>query len=168
MDPLYVTLRLVHVLCGVFWAGTAFFMVSFVDPTVRKLGPTGGQFMMAINTKTRYMLAMPVIALLTILSGTWLFMLMAGGNPEFHRSATAMTLSVGGLASLVAFGVGLAVIKPCTTKLVALAGTIQEAPSPEQQAGMQALQKKLQMGGRSIATLLGVAVVCMAVARYLV
>ena len=38
-DPLMVVLRIVHIVFGMFWAGTAVFLAVILDPRLRSLGP---------------------------------------------------------------------------------------------------------------------------------
>ncbi len=42
MHAVMIALRLLHILLGVFWAGTLFFIVTFLEPSVRAAGPEGG------------------------------------------------------------------------------------------------------------------------------
>ena len=39
MDILAVVLRLLHIIFGIFWAGTAFFNVLILEPRLRRMGP---------------------------------------------------------------------------------------------------------------------------------
>ena len=61
-------LRLLHILTGVFWAGTIFFMVSYLEPSARAAGPDAAKVMGNIQ-KRGLMTVLPIMALLTILSG---------------------------------------------------------------------------------------------------
>ena len=68
MDPLLVMLRLLHVGLGVFWAGTIFFIVLYLEPSVRAAGPAGGAVMQGLQER-RLMTVLPVVALLTLVTG---------------------------------------------------------------------------------------------------
>ena len=48
-----ILMRLVHIVGGVFWAGTAMFTVVFLIPAVRALGPAGGPVMQEIAEKRK-------------------------------------------------------------------------------------------------------------------
>ena len=39
MDILMASLRILHIVAGVFWAGSVFFLVLILEPQLRKLGP---------------------------------------------------------------------------------------------------------------------------------
>lgn len=168
MDVLVVALRLIHVFCGVFWAGTIFFMVSFLQPAVRAAGPAGGQFMQRLAA-TRFLTIVPVLAVLTILSGIVLLWRVSGGSAEWMGSPVGVTLSAGGTAAIVAFLIGFFVMRRATLRVLAIGQVVQAAgspPSPEQQADIQALQRRARVSALWVAALLLVAVVTMAVARY--
>jgi hypothetical protein len=42
---LYVSVRALHVLFAIFWAGAILFIMIFLDPATREAGPAGGQVM---------------------------------------------------------------------------------------------------------------------------
>ena len=42
MSIYLIVLRLLHIVAGTFWAGTTFFMVSFMYPAISLAGPGGG------------------------------------------------------------------------------------------------------------------------------
>ena len=39
---MFFILRILHIVTGVFWAGTVFFIVSFLLPAMGKIGPAAG------------------------------------------------------------------------------------------------------------------------------
>jgi hypothetical protein len=61
MNTFMITLRLVHIALGVFWAGTIFFFVMFLEPSVRAAGPDGARVMQGLQ-KRQFLNVMPVIA----------------------------------------------------------------------------------------------------------
>jgi hypothetical protein len=170
MDPMMLTLRLLHVTCGVFWAGAMIFSAIFLVPAMRDAGPEGAKVAAAL-AKRRMMDVMPVIALVTILSGLWLYWRVSGGfNPEWMGTPTAMALGTGAIASLVAFIVGVTMVRPSMLKAGALAASLAEASPAEKeakQATITALRSRATAAGRAVAALLIVAVITMAVARVL-
>ena len=68
MNATVILLRLVHILCGVYWAGTIFFIAHFLEPVVRGAGPAGAPIMQGLQSRG-YFAIMPAIAVLTLLSG---------------------------------------------------------------------------------------------------
>ena len=78
MHAVMIVLRLVHILLGVFWAGTLLFVATFLEPSLRAAGPEGGRVMQRLLQR-RYLDIMPVIAALTIATGLILYWVVSGG-----------------------------------------------------------------------------------------
>lgn len=169
MDPLLVLLRVVHVVGGVFWAGAVLFVVHFLEPAVRDAGPDGARVMQALQ-KRRYLDVMPVVASLTLVSGFWLYWRTFGRvHPGPGASGAELWLGVGGLASLVAFVIGMAVMRPSSVRVGRLAAELAQAPPERKEAVAAELARvrgRLRVAGRWMAALLGIAILCMAVGRY--
>lgn len=165
-----ILLRLLHVLCGVFWAGTLLFVVTFLEPSVRAAGPDGARVMQAL-LRRHYLNVMPIIAALTILSGLDLLRRVSGGfTPAWFSTAPGLTLTLGSVASLIAFTLGVFVMRPATLKI---GGLMQQAAAAAEGPGRdslvaraQALRRRGTLAARWVAALLAVAVATMAVARY--
>jgi uncharacterized membrane protein len=79
MDDRTVTiiLRLIHILAGVFWAGTAFLMAGFLIPTMRATGKEGGVFIQHLMRERRLHAVLGVAMLLTVLSGIAMYAKLA-------------------------------------------------------------------------------------------
>src|SRR5436309_9725387 len=74
-----VVLRLIHILSGIFWVGTTFFLVGFLQPVIAQSGPEGGRFAQRLMSQKRFQAAMSVAAGLTILSGLVLYGRVSAG-----------------------------------------------------------------------------------------
>ena len=163
-------LRLIHILFGVFWAGTAMFNAIFLIPAVRALGPAGGPVMQEIAAKRKLPVYFLVAGLLTVLSGFALFWHdSAGFSNGFMRSAGGMTFGIGGVFALIAVLLGIFVVTPAAMRLSKLGASIAagaKPPTPEQAAEVQGLQIRLGMMAMLAAGLLTITTICMAVARY--
>ncbi len=61
MNEFIILMRFVHVTLGVFWAGTIFFLVLFLTPSVRAVGPEGARVMQALQQR-HFMNVMPFVA----------------------------------------------------------------------------------------------------------
>jgi hypothetical protein len=171
MDVYLMVLRIVHIAAGVFWVGAAALFFFFVEPTVKELGPTGGAFMGHLAKVKKMPLAILASAGLTVLAGILLYLRVSGGfDVDWITSSTGLTFTVGGLTAIVAFLIGLTVVKPSVDRLGALGAEIQASggqPSEAQAAALHAVDTKLKTVGRLNMALLTVAVVAMAIARYL-
>jgi hypothetical protein len=171
MSALFLLMRLVHIVLGVFWVGTLIFAATLLMPSVRDTGPDGGKVMFALM-KRGYMNVIPAVALLTLLSGFWLYWRdsLAGGD-VWARSMSARVFGAGALAALVAFGIGISVIRPNAVKLRAIMESLQSTPEGPVRgalmADMNGPRTKMTAAAPWVAALLGIATACMAVARYL-
>lgn len=171
MDYMLIGLRLIHIVCGVFWAGTLIFMAMFFFPSVNDAGPDGGKVVAALQRRG-FLNIMPAIAILTVLSGLVMFWRLSDGFQNgWMQSPTGTTLSIGALAAIVALGLGLAILRPRALRVSALMQELASAPAgPERDAKMatvQTLRASTTLAGRWIAVFLAIATVCMAVARYI-
>jgi hypothetical protein len=170
MSALLVALRLVHIVGGVLWVGFGVFMALILGPALERMGPDGAKVMPALGSRLHTTI-MPLIAILTILSGGWLFWIVSGGlSSTYLHSRTGITFALGGVAAITTLVLGLVVIKPAMTKAMILAQSIGAAPADRQPAiaaEARVLRERAMRGGKIGTTLLVFATVCMAVARYL-
>ena len=169
MDPILILLRSVHVVGGVFWAGAILFVVHFLEPAVRDAGPDGAKVMQALR-KRRYLEVVPTVAALTLLSGFALYWRTFGRlHPGPGASGVELALGLGGFASLVAFVIGVTMLRPSALRIGALGAEPAKAP-PERRASLEEevgrLRLRMRKSGRWVAVLLSVAILSMAVGRY--
>ncbi|HUG42021.1 MAG TPA: hypothetical protein VMM12_16250, partial [Longimicrobiales bacterium] len=126
-----VALRIIHIGGGVFWVGTILFLAFYLAPAIARAGPDGGRVMQELQ-KGRLMHVLPVVALLTIVSGLWLFWIMSAGlNPGYFRTGYGISLTTGGVATIVAYVIGLMVMRPAQLRMGALAPRMADAPEEE-------------------------------------
>lgn len=171
MQTVTVLLRAVHIVCGVYWAGTLFFVATLLQPSVADAGPEGGKVIQAL-IRRRFFEIVPVMAVLTILSGLELYRRDSGGfRTSWIASGPGMSITVGALAALVAFVIGMSILRPAAKRVGPLAQSAQGMPEgPEKEARLgevQRLRRRTAVGGRWVAALLAVTVIGMAISRYL-
>jgi uncharacterized membrane protein len=166
-----IVLRFIHVLSGIFWAGSVFFVAGFLIPGLRASGPAGGQVMQQVIGKRRYPAAVGTAGLLTILSGAGMYWrnisLSSGG---WATSVPGLTYGFGAIAAIVAIIIFARIIGPTGEQLLQLAGSIQSSgapPSAEQASRLTHLQGRMAFASRLGASFLAITVICMATARYL-
>jgi hypothetical protein len=168
MDLLMVVLRLIHFVGGVFWAGTMFFIVVFLLPTVAAVGPAGGQFMQRLAVHTRFSMGMGIAAGLTILSGFGMYARVSSGfQGAWMASGTGVTLAIGALAA-IAGAISGGMTGSTGQRLGNLMSSVQAkgGPTAAQTAEAQALQQRMSRLSHLTAVLLLIAVIMMAIARY--
>ena len=165
-----LTLRLIHILAGALWVGTAVVTAAFLIPTVRSLGPAGGPVMQHITQVRKLPVFFMIAGLLTVLSGIGLYSIASGGfSNGWMRSGAGTTFGVGGVLALSAMLMGIFVAAPLAKRAAALGAAMAGGgkPSAEQQAEMKALQAKMARGSAIAASLLVAATCAMAIARYI-
>jgi uncharacterized membrane protein len=172
MDFLLLLLRILHIGTGVIWVGAAFTFFLFVAPSANVLAPPNRkQFFDEIIARRRFPVAITILSTVTILAGAILYWRDSSGlNPAWITSPTGLGFTVGALAAIVSWLLGPLAIKPTIEKLDHLGGELLAAgrpPTPEEGGRMQALSSRLQTVGRIDLAVLSVAVIAMAVARYL-
>ena len=161
-------LSLLHIVAGAFWAGAALFAFAFLEPVVEALGPAGGAFMQKLMTGTKLMLVMPLVGVLTILSGAVMYWMVSDHfAPAWLTSAHGIVISIGAFAGILAAMAG-GMGKRLRARLLEIrAGLKGAAPDAAQQAEMQTLTAALRTRSRAAALLILLALCCMAAAHAL-
>jgi uncharacterized membrane protein len=159
-------LRIIHIVAGVFWVGGTLIMTFFVAPTVGAIGEPGQKFVGHLMNNLKFSNRMAAASGLTILAGFILYGLDARAGSAWLRSSFAIGLGIGAVFALIGFVYGMMIGR--TTKAMAQLGAqMQGKPSPEQLTGMQTMQKRLATYSMISTVTLILAVVFMAIARYL-
>jgi uncharacterized membrane protein len=171
MDFLVLILRLIHIFGAVFWAGGAFFLVSFIEPTAIKTEEAGQKFMQHLGLKTGLSASMGGASFLTLISGLILYYLLFNNDfGSVMQSGYGISLSLGALFGILAWASGLYFQGRSSIRMKALSGEMAAAggpPTPEQLAAMAALAKQMSLGGRISALLLTLALIGMSAAEAL-
>jgi hypothetical protein len=170
MDILHAGLRLIHILSGVFWVGFAVFVPFYLAPAIQDVGPDGGKVLVALQ-KRGLLTVLPVLALLTLLSGAWLYWRDSGGRlHEFAQTGFGMTLFLGALSAIVAYAIGMAYSRPAMLKAMALMQSVAGAASDEERGRIMqqaaVYRTRGANGTRIVAVLLILATAAMALARF--
>lgn len=151
--------RIIHVLGGVIWVGSMFFVAMFLIPAMTEAGPDSAKVMTALNRRN-FMVVVPVIAILTILSGLWLYWRASMGfSPAYMSSGPGKAYGTGAVLAILAFVVGITMTRPAMMKAEQLGrdGKMAEA---------QAYRAKGARWGKIIGFLLIGAATLMALGRY--
>jgi hypothetical protein len=171
MNSLAIVLRLIHIVSGVYWAGTVFFFSTFLEPSLRSLGPDGGKVMTRM-VERGYLKVMPAVSIATLLSGVWLLWILSDGfNPGYMSSPIGISFSTGGVLAILAWIVGMAYLRPAAMRLGAIGQSMILETSETGRAALMAemgrFRARTLLGSRIVFALLVGAVALMAVARYL-
>ena len=170
MDYYMLIVRLIHILSGVFWAGGLFSLAMFIMPSVNSSMPEGGKVMQRMIAGYHFPVYMLTGGALTVLSGLALFDNLSGHfTMSWITAPHGMVLTIGGLSAIIAFFLGILINKPRADRMGKIGQAIMKAGGPPTEAQM-AEMTKLRMGitsmTKNIAILILIAVICMAVAKY--
>jgi uncharacterized membrane protein len=170
VNTLQIALRLVHIVGGSFWVGWVVYNALFLFPAVRDAGPDGAKVSAGIM-KRRFAEITPIVALLTIGSGVWLYARASVGfDAAYLRSAPGLAFGIGGAISMLAFLIGWFVMRAAmlrTAELVRLSESGGPSERATTMATVQMLRARAARAGGQVAILLTVSAALMAVARYL-
>lgn len=169
MDYYVLTLRLLHIVSGVIWAGAGIFIAAFLVPASRAAGEAGGRVMGALQ-KTSFPLVVSVTAGLTMLSGILLFIrdYQVFGE-SWVQTPQGVILAVGGIAGILAGVVGAGIAGRTSARMAKLGEEMQAGkPSDAQIAEMGKLQVRMTQSSRIGAILLVITIIAMSIWRYVV
>lgn len=165
-----ILLRLIHILGAIFWVGSAMFTGFFLIPSLKESPATMGAVGQALN-KRGFMMVMPIVGLLVILSGGTMLWIQSGGHMhEYMMTASGHTFTMAGGLGILALLFGVIFTKPANMKVAAIGGQIQAATDPAEKARlageMAAAGKKAAMYTMIVTILMLLAAAGMAIARY--
>ncbi len=167
MDIVTILLRIIHIFAGIFWVGALWMVLFFVLPAAQTLGNDASKFMNQMLVVQRYPFYASIAAGLTLLAGWTLFFYRYG--IVGLQTGAGITFGIGGILGLVGGVLGGVLVGATAGKISVLGGEMAKAgkpPSAEQLTEMAALQARLRMGTLVTAVIVSLAVLCMAVARY--
>lgn len=166
-----IVLRLLHVVTGILWGGTVIFMTFYLLPTLKAAGPAAAGPVMSGLMQRRLMVVLPLIALVTIVSGLSLVWVTSNGQVGAYVGTPSGQLftSAGGLA-IIAFVIGITVTRPAAIESGRLAARLAELTDSAERGAIGArlavLQRRNALASRIVAILVLLASMGMAVARY--
>jgi uncharacterized membrane protein len=165
-----IVLRVVHLVAGGIWVGTAVFVAALLMPSLVEAGPAGGSVMAALQ-KRRITAFLPAAAVLTLLSGLRLLWIdSAGFDASYFRSGIGGAFGLGAVLALTAFIIGMAVTRPSMNRAAVLSDSLPSTPEADRGAlvdRIRTLRARGAAGGNLIAILVVLAMAAMSVARYL-
>jgi len=168
MTYLIWLLRIIHILAGIFWVGGTLMMAFFIAPAVGATAEAGQKFVGHLMGNLKFSNRMSAAAGLTILAGFILYWIDSDGfSSAWMTSGAGRGFGIGAGFALVGLVVGIQVGR-ITKSMAQLGAQIQGKPSAEQMQQMGALRKQQATYSNANVVLLILAVIFMAIARYLV
>jgi uncharacterized membrane protein len=166
MNSLVIMLRIVHILSGVFWVGSAFFLAFFLTPALAANPDSAPRYMAFLITKSRLTTRIAAAAGLTILAGGSLYWIDSQGlTSAWTNSGPGVGFGLGALFALIGFVFGM-LVGVHSTRIGKTASQIQGKPTDEQMKIIQGAQKRLALVSPISNIALVLALLCMATARY--
>ena len=170
MQAELIVLRLIHVLGGLFWVGTGLFTTLFLVPALTPMGPAAGQVMAGLQARRLYTI-LPVVGLLTLLSGGRLLWILSDGfSGAYFQTPMGATFALSGVAATLAFVLAMLVSRPAAARAgrlgASLGSTTDEASRAALVAEMGRLRRRSVTASSIAVTLLVLGAAGMAVARY--
>jgi uncharacterized membrane protein len=164
-------LRIVHISCAVFWAGTVLFFAFYLFPAVIRSGPEGGKIMQAVTGTRQLPLVLTVLGTLTAITGLLLMWeLSYGFTPSWFTTKYGLSLTVGSIAAIVTLLQGFLINKPGVERMQAIGKTVAQRggpPTPEETSEISKIRAKVFLSTQLMAVWLIISIVTMGAARYI-
>jgi hypothetical protein len=167
-----IVFRILHIGAGVAWAGSVFMLVVLVQPSAAAIGPAASPFMMELLAKRKLISWLLSLAGTTIVAGLFVYWKdwhERASFGDFVSSRFGIALTIGAVAAIGAFLVGLFGTKPNAARLIELvtrAAASEGGPPPEVAQEIPRIQARMKTLARVSFALIVVAVLAMATARY--
>ncbi len=167
----YAGVRVLHVLFAAFWVGSAAFLTLYVTPAIRATGPQGAP-VMAELMRRRMGAFIGAAAMLTVLSGLWMYWIFTHGfDSAIVGRGAGLVIGIGGLCGIAAAVIGGAVVGRAAERAGALSRQVVHLPEGEEREAIlqsvAALQRRVATSSRFAVVLLVAALVAMTIAHAL-
>lgn len=171
LTPLFLTIRLLHVLLAAVWLGGLALLVLFVLPADKEAGPAAAPLVGAIARRGLNAF-MGAVGGITVLTGIYLYWRYTGGfAPELSATRSAMVFGAGGIAGIVAVILGGVLVARNIARMDERGGRAMTLPEgPERTALLAesaAAGDRALSGGRLVLALQAIALGCMAIGHYI-
>ncbi|HJR13993.1 MAG TPA: hypothetical protein VJ833_08875 [Rhodanobacteraceae bacterium] len=167
----YAGVRVLHILFAALWVGSAVFLTLYVAPAIRATGPRGAP-VMAELMRRRMGGFTAAAAMLTVLSGLWMYWIFTHGfDFDVVGHGAGLALGLGGLCGILAAVIGGAVIGRAAERAGKLSQQVAQLPDGEEREvtmqSVAALQRRIATFSRLAVVLLVAALVAMTIAHAL-
>ena len=161
-------LRIIHILGGIFWVGGALIMSFFVAPAVAATAEAGHKVVGHLMGNLKFSSRVSAAAGMSILAGFILYWIDSDGfTSAWMSSGAGRGFGIGAAFALVGLVFGI-LLSRTMKSMAQLGAQMQGKPSAEQMQEMSALRKQQATYSIVNVAALVLAVIFMAIARYLV
>jgi len=165
-----LTLRLIHIFAGIFWAGSLLFFARLLGPALRASGGAGDKVSQDLILNRGIGKVIPITAGLTVLSGITMYIRFAmASQGAWPQSRTGIVFGIGGVAGLLALMAGATMIGPSLERVARTQVEAEKAGRALTDAENQliaASRARAALGFKLGTPLLLVAIAAMAIGRY--
>ena len=150
-----IVFRLLHIVAGVLWVGSAFLFVGFIGPSAAEVGPSAGPILHAAVKKRKVPKVITGLGITTVVAG-WILWLRDlndyGSLGDWLGSNFGLVLTIGAVLATIAAFLGALGVGRNVERLVDMSDTVAASgrpPTPEQQARIEHLGGRSRSTGRS-------------------
>lgn len=164
-----IALRLIHILGGIFWVGSALTFFYFVQPSVAATAPESQRFALHLQRTRRLGDVTLAAAILNVAAGLFLIWRDSNGLQTDWLFGPGLGFTIGASAAVVALILFAGVGYPNTRRLVAIGSRLAEEkrpPTDAEGATLAAAQRAVRILAIWVPILLIIAAASMATARY--
>ncbi|HEX5578144.1 MAG TPA: hypothetical protein VFY43_00570 [Candidatus Limnocylindria bacterium] len=164
-----IAFRLIHILGGIFWVGSALTFFYFVQPSVAATAPGSQRFLLHLVRTRRLSDVTLAAAILNVAAGLILIWRDSNGFQLDWLLGPGLGFTIGASAAVLALILFSSIGYPNTRKLVAIGSMLaaeERPPTQAEAATMASAQRALAPLAIWVPILLIVAAACMATARY--
>lgn len=171
-EPFMLVFRFFHIVAGILWVGSTFLFVAIIGPSAAEVGPSAGPLLTVAVKKRKVVKIITGLGFVNVLAGwaLWLRNLdLYGSLGDWVSSRFGLVLTIGGVLATITLFVGMIGVGFRVERLVDLGAEVAASggpPTAEQEMRLGRLTKELERHGKIDLTLLVLASIAMATARY--
>ena len=166
-----IVFRLLHIVAGVLWVGSAFLFVGFIGPSAAEVGPSAGPILHAAVKKRKVPKVITGLGITTVVAG-WILWLRDlndyGSLGDWLGSNFGLVLTIGAVLATIAAFLGALGVGRNVERLVDMSDTVAASGARQRRskARIEHLGEEIEKHGKIDLVLLLLAMACMATARY--
>ena len=132
-EPYMLVFRILHIVGGILWVGSTFFLSVFLGPTVAEVGPSAGPLMHKLVVERRVTKVITTIAIVTVVAGGfayWHNVDVYGSLGNFVGSTFGLVLTIGAVLGITAMFWGITRVGNKIEQMVHYAAGAMPAEGP--------------------------------------
>jgi len=153
-NPFMIVFRLLHIVAGVLWVGSAFLFVGFIGPSAAEVGPSAGPLLHAAVKERKVAKVITGLGITTVVAGwiLWLRVLNDFGSlSDWLGSHFGFVLTIRAVLATIAAFLGALGVGRNVERLVDVGDAVAASggpPTPEQQARIEHQGAEIEKHGK--------------------